>query len=52
MVARMTAQGHNVFYYENTEGGHSGAANNKQRAYSTALIYTYLLSELDAGPVE
>ncbi|MEM8886072.1 MAG: prolyl oligopeptidase family serine peptidase, partial [Planctomycetota bacterium] len=46
MVARMIEQGHSVFYYENTEGGHAGAANAKQRAYAAALTYSYLLSEL------
>ena len=46
MVARMMEQGHPVYYYENTEGGHAGAANAKQRAYSAALTYSYLLSEL------
>ena len=35
-----------VYYYENTEGGHAGAANAKQRAYSSALAWTYFLSEL------
>ena len=52
MVAKMTKQGHSVYYYENTEGGHSGAANNEQRAYTNALIYSYLLSELRSEPVE
>ncbi len=46
MVARMLAFGHPVLYYENTEGGHAGAANSAQRAYVDALVYTYLLSEL------
>lgn len=46
MVARMTEMGHDVLYYENTEGGHSGAANNEQRAQLDALIYTYLLQQL------
>ena len=32
MVAKMKAQGHDVLYYENIEGGHGGAANNSQRA--------------------
>ena len=27
MVAKMTDMGHDVLYYENTEGGHAGAAN-------------------------
>ncbi|MCP5105816.1 MAG: S9 family peptidase, partial [bacterium] len=42
MVARMKNMGHEVFYYENIEGGHGGAANNKQRAYMNALSYAYL----------
>jgi len=46
MVARMREQGHEVFYYENIEGGHGGAANNRQSAKIQALIYTYLLNEL------
>ena len=48
MVARMEEQGHEVLYYENIEGGHGGAANNKQSAYMSALAYTFLLKEL--GP--
>jgi prolyl oligopeptidase len=46
MVARMEEQGHDVLYYENIEGGHGGAANNKQSAFMTALAYTFLLKEL------
>jgi len=46
MVARMLEQGHDVLYYENIEGGHGGAANLKQRAYISALIYAYLLDRL------
>jgi prolyl oligopeptidase len=46
MVARMKEQGHDVLYYENIEGGHGGAANNKQAAYMSALAYTFLLHEL------
>ncbi len=46
MVAKMTDMGHDVLYYENTEGGHSGAANNEQRAQLDALIYAYLLERL------
>jgi prolyl oligopeptidase len=48
MVAKMKEQGHDVLYYENIEGGHGGAANNKQSAYMSALAYTFLLKEL--GP--
>jgi prolyl oligopeptidase len=46
MVARMKEQGHDVLYYENIEGGHGGAANNKQSAFMSALAYTFLLQEL------
>jgi len=46
MVARMKEMGHDVLYYENIEGGHSGAADNKQRAFMTALTYAFLWNEL------
>jgi prolyl oligopeptidase len=46
MVARMLEQGHDVLYYENIEGGHGGAANNRQSAYMNALAYAFLLKQL------
>ena len=46
MAARMTEQGHPILYYENTEGGHSAAANLKQRAYTDALQTVYALQKL------
>src|SRR3546814_7835562 len=46
MMARMQAQGHDVLYYENIEGGHGGAANNPQAAYMQALAYTLLKQQL------
>jgi prolyl oligopeptidase len=47
MVARMREQGHaDVLYYENIEGGHGGAADNKQAAFMSALAYTFLWREL------
>ena len=46
MMARMMEQGHEVFYYENIEGGHAGSANNAQLAYRNALQYSFLLKEL------
>ncbi len=42
MVARMSEMGHKVYYYENTEGGHSSGANLSARAYTDALEYAYL----------
>jgi prolyl oligopeptidase len=46
MAALMQAQGHDVLYWENTEGGHAGAANNEQTARMWTLTYTFLLSQL------
>ncbi|MFS2215398.1 prolyl oligopeptidase family protein [Telluria sp. Tellsp104] len=46
MAARMRDQGHDVLYWENTEGGHAGAANNEQTATMWALTYAFLLREL------
>jgi prolyl oligopeptidase len=46
MVAKMKDQGHDVLYWENTEGGHAGAANNDQQAQMWALTYTFLLQQL------
>ncbi len=46
MMALMESQGHDVWYYENIEGGHGGAANNQQSAYMQALAYTFLKRRL------
>lgn len=45
-VAKLESQGHKVVYYENMEGGHSAAANLKQRAEVTALQVVYLTQKL------
>ncbi|MCM3877667.1 MAG: prolyl oligopeptidase family serine peptidase [Thermoanaerobaculia bacterium] len=42
MVAKMEAQGHPVYYFENIEGGHGTGAVNKQTAMVNALQYSYL----------
>ncbi len=42
MVAKLEAQGHPVYYFENTEGGHGSGAVNKEKAQVTALEYAYL----------
>jgi prolyl oligopeptidase len=42
LFAKMKEMGHDVLYYENTEGGHAGAANNQQRARIVALEYAFL----------
>jgi prolyl oligopeptidase len=31
-----------VFYYENIEGGHGGAADSKQEAFMTSLSYDFM----------
>ena len=46
MMARMKEQEHEVYYYENIEGGHGGAANNQQLAHMQALAYTFLRQQL------
>ncbi|MYR07051.1 prolyl oligopeptidase family serine peptidase [Gordonia sp. SID5947] len=42
LVARLEELGHDVAYYENIEGGHGGAADNKQAAFKSALAYEFL----------
>jgi prolyl oligopeptidase len=46
MAARMEEQGHDVLFYENTDGGHAGAANHKQAAEMWALSFVYLKQKL------
>lgn len=36
----------NVYYYENIEGGHGGAANAKQSAFMTSLAYDFMFDTL------
>ena len=38
-----------VLYWENTEGGHGGAADNGQRAFMWSLTYNFLARELGLG---
>lgn len=46
MVARLMEYGHPVLYFENTEGGHAGAATNATRAALSAREFRYLLRKL------
>lgn len=46
MAALMQAQGHDLLYFENIEGGHGGAADNEQRATLQAMEYAYLWQQL------
>ncbi|MFC5062831.1 prolyl oligopeptidase family serine peptidase [Actinomycetospora atypica] len=45
-VARLREYGHQVEYYENVEGGHSGAADNAQRAFQWALVLEFCRREV------
>ena len=46
MAAKMLDQKHDLLYFENTEGGHAGAANNLQQARIGALEFTFMAREL------
>jgi len=46
MMAKMSAQGHDVMYFEAIEGGHNNGADNSVRATQKALAYIYLKQRL------
>jgi prolyl oligopeptidase len=46
MAARMMEQGHEVLFYENTDGGHAAAADHKQSAELWGLTFVYLAEKL------
>ena len=46
MVARMNEMGHELYYFENTVGGHAGASDYDQQARVEAMIYSYLWDQL------
>jgi prolyl oligopeptidase len=48
MAALMLEKGHRALYWENIEGGHGGAADNRQLATMLALETTFLWQQL--GP--
>jgi prolyl oligopeptidase len=49
MTAALEAAGHRVWYYENIEGGHAGAADNAQVAFKSALSFSFLWRMLGKG---
>ncbi|WP_054812303.1 prolyl oligopeptidase family serine peptidase [Nocardia arizonensis] len=49
MTALLEETGHPVWYHENIEGGHGGAADNKQSAFQAALIYEFFTRQLMDG---
>lgn len=46
MTAALEAAGQEVAYFENTEGGHAGAADNAQEALRAVLTYRYFAERL------
>lgn len=46
MVARLKEAGHEVWYCEETEGGHRRSANKRQAARSSALVYEFFRQKL------
>lgn len=46
MAAKMEEQGHEVLFYENTDGGHAAAADHRQQAEMSALSFVYLAEKL------
>ena len=51
MAALLAEHGYDVSYYENTEGGHGGAADNAQLAFMRALVYEFLWRRLAPDPL-
>ncbi len=50
MMAKMRAQEHDAWYYENTEGGHGGSVTPQDLAYRLALSYVHLWTTLTTPP--
>jgi prolyl oligopeptidase len=54
MSAALEDAGHQVWFYENIEGGHGGVADNAQAAFSNGLMFEFLLQtvggERDPSP--
>ena len=50
-AAKLESLGYPVLFYENTDGGHSAAANLRESARRAALEYTYLARKLKDPPI-
>ena len=46
MAAKMEAQGHDVLFFESTDGGHRATADLDQKVRDRALIVTYFIRQL------
>jgi len=49
MTAALEEAGQPVWYYENIEGGHAGAADNAQTAFKSALSFSFLSRTLSTS---
>ena len=49
-AAKLEGLGYPVLFYENTDGGHSAAANLRERARRLAMEFTYLSRKLKDAP--
>ena len=49
-AAKLADLGYDFYYYENTEGGHGGTANQDQLAYRTAIEFVYFVRQLMGEP--
>lgn len=47
MAAKMKDQGHDVLYFESTEGGHGAGTTPEQQSYVNALIYAFFRKALE-----
>jgi prolyl oligopeptidase len=47
MFAKMKDQGHDVLYFENTEGGHGDGTTPEQQSYVNALTYAFFRKALN-----
>ena len=47
MFAKMKDQGHDVLYFENTEGGHGAGTTPEQQSYVNALTYAFFRKALN-----
>ena len=47
MAAKMQDQGHDVLYFESTEGGHAAGATPEQQASLNALVYAFFRQALN-----
>jgi prolyl oligopeptidase len=50
LAAKLDELKQSFLFYENIEGGHAGAADNKQQAHMTALEFSFFANQLGLAP--